>query len=149
MDQTAVATAGTPPPARLRFRLGDRLCRTLCGGVPRLHHLSPRLCSMDGEQAVALRRPDRRSALPADARQYVALRRHRRERENVPGLAAVRLLYAPTLVDQGLAGRLYFALGARGGTSLRLVPLDADRRAGSGRRRIVGAVRDRWSDLVQ
>jgi putative molybdopterin biosynthesis protein len=38
---------------------------------------------------------------------------------------------------------------ARSGTSLRLVPLDADRRAGFGRRRIVGAVRNRWSDLVQ
>ena len=37
------------------------------------------------------------------------------------------LLHAPPLVDQGPAGGLYFALGDRGGTGLRLVPLDADR----------------------
>ena len=63
-------------------------------------------------------------------------------------LAAVRLLPAPPLVDQGLAGRLYFALGDRGGPSLRLVSLDAAA-GGFGQRRIVGAVRDRGSDVVQ
>ena len=63
-----------------------------------------------------------------------AVRRPRREREDVPGVVAVRFLPAPPLVDQGFAGRLYPALADRGGTSLRLVPLDADRPARLGRR---------------
>ena len=149
IGQRAAAVARTPPPARLGFDLGDRLCRSLCGGVLRIRRIPDRLRAVDGQQAIALRRADRRSALPADGGQYPALCRPRREREDVPGLAAVRLLHAPALVDQSLAGSLYFALGAGGDPGLHLVPLDADRRAGLGRRPLVGAVRDRRSDLVQ
>src|SRR5208282_5522161 len=70
------------------------------------------------------------------------------ECENVSGLAAVRLLPAPPLVDQGFAGGIYFALGDRGGPSVRLVSLDAA--AGRfGQWSIVGALRDRRSALVQ
>ena len=102
---------------------------------------------MDGKQAVALRRPHCRSPLPAGALQYVVVRRPRREREDVPGLAAVRLLHAAAPVDQSVAIYLYCALGDRGGTGMRLVSLDAAA-AGSGRRHIVDAVWDRRSDLV-
>ena len=41
------------------------------------------------------------------------------------------------------------AVGAAGGSGLHLVPLDADRRAGFDRPRIVGAVRHRRPALVQ
>src|SRR6516162_9539963 len=128
--------------------MGHRLCPALCGGVLRFCCLSLRLCAMDGKQAVALRRPHCRSPLPAGAPQYVVVRRPRREREDVPGFAAVRLLHAAALVDQSVAVYLYCSLGDRGGTSLRLVSLDAAA-GGPGRRHIVDAVRDRRSDLVQ
>ena len=94
------------------------------------------------KQAVAVCRPDRRSALPADRGQYAALRRPRREREDVPGPAALRVLPAPPLVDQGFAGCLRFALADSGGRSLHLIPLDAATRR-FGRRPVVGAVRHR------
>src|SRR5215472_15910418 len=149
MAQAAMATVRTPPPVWLGFDLGNRLCPPLCRGAPRLRRLSLRLRAVDGQQAFALYRADRRSLLPAGGGQYLALRRPRGEREDVFGTAAVRLLHAPPVVDQGAAGHLYFALGARDGTSLHLVPLDADRRAGFGRRGSVGAVRDRRTDLVQ
>src|ERR1700680_2422708 len=136
-----MATAWTPPPARRGFPVGNRLCPALRGGLSCPRRLSRRLCIVDGERPLALRRSDRKLALPANARQYLALCRPRRECEDVSGLAAVRLLSAPTLVDQGIAGRLCVALGARGDPSLHLAPLDADRRAGFGRRPVVGAVR--------
>src|ERR1700741_5372326 len=128
--------------------MGNRLCRALCGGVLRLCCLSLRLCAVDGEKARALRRPDLRSALPAGDRQHRAVRRPRCEREDVPGLAAVRLLPAPPLVDQSTACRLCFALADRGGTGLRLVLLDAAT-GGLGQWCVVGAVWDRRPDVVQ
>src|SRR6516162_3177165 len=104
--------------------------------------VSLRLRAVDGKQAVAVCRPDRRSALPADRGQYAALRRPRREREDVPGPAALRVLPAPPLVDQGFAGCLRFALANSGGTSLHFIPLDAATR-GFGRWPVIGAVRHR------
>jgi hypothetical protein len=56
------------------------------------------------------------SALPAGGRQHLAVRRPRCEREDVPCLAAVRLLPAAPLVDQSTACRLCLALGDRGGS---------------------------------
>ena len=71
------------------------------------------------------------------------------EREDVPRLAAVRLLHASPLVDQGAASRLHSALGDAGDSGVRLLPLDADRRGGFSQQRLVGAVRDSRPDLVQ
>src|SRR5262249_17965635 len=68
---------------------------------------------------------------------------------DVRGLAAVRLLYAAPLVDQGAVRRLHAALGTAGGPSFYLCPLDTDRRAGPGEPLIAGAVRDRRPDVVQ
>src|SRR6516162_5124999 len=91
IGQRAAPTAAAAPPAWFGSDLGDRLCPTLCGGIPGLCCLSLRLRIMDGEKALALRRPDLRSALPAGDRQHLAVRWPRCEREDVPGLAAVRL----------------------------------------------------------
>ena len=62
-----------------------------------------------------------------------AVRRPRREREDVPGVAAVRLLHASRAGGSGPARGLHAALGAAGAARLPLLPLDADRRAGAGR----------------
>src|SRR6516162_600229 len=136
------------PTAWRGCQMGDRLCPALCGGVFCLCCLSLRRCAVDGGQALALRRVDRGSVLLAGGRQYPAVRRSRREPQDVLGLAGVRLLHTPALVDQGPPCRLYFALVARCGASLRLVSLDA---AGGwvGQRRNFGAVRHRRPDLVQ
>src|SRR5207237_7308271 len=115
------------------------------GGLLYLRRLPLRICAVDGEQALTLRRPDCRSALPANGHQYFALCWPRRERNDVLGLAAVRLLPAPALVDKGTAGRLCPSLGAGDGASLHLLPLDADRRTGLGRWPIVVAFRHRRS----
>src|SRR2546430_17651490 len=61
-----------------------------------------------------IRRPPRSTLFPYTtlfrSRQHGAVRRRRREREDVPGPAAVGLLHAPTLVDQGSAADLHPAL---------------------------------------
>src|SRR5712692_696685 len=99
--QRAAAAHLARPPARLGAHLGDCLCRSLCGGILRLRRLSHRLWTLDGQTAVALCTPPLRPALHKDGDQYPALRRPRRERKNVPGLAAVRLFYHSLAVDQG------------------------------------------------
>src|SRR3981189_396692 len=107
-----------PSPTRLGFRLGDRLCPALCGGVPRLRCVSNRLRAVDGQPAFSLRRPDRRPDLPDDGGQYPAVCRRRREFEDVPRLAVVRLLPAAAVVDQGLPGHLPAALAPPARASL-------------------------------
>src|SRR3974377_440277 len=134
--------------ARLGAYLGGRLRRALCRGLPRLRPLPPRLWDLDGQGTVAVCAALLRPALHSDGDQYLALRRSRRERNNVPGLAAVRLLHAPAPVDQGAPGHLHSALGATGGSCLYLLPLDADGRAESCRRSIASAVWHPRSDLV-
>ncbi len=47
-----------------------------------------------------------------DGGQHAAVRRHRRERADVPGIPAVWLLHAAELVDQDAAGDLSGAVGA-------------------------------------
>src|SRR5919109_1205432 len=145
----AAATARPPPPARLGFHPGDRFRGTLRSALLRLRRLSHRLRAVDGERAVALRRSARRSVVRSQPDQHVALRRRRCERDDVLGVAAVRLLPATPLVDQGSALGLRVALDAPRRPSLHLVSLDAGRRGRSGRSRAGGAVRRRRSDLVQ
>src|SRR5262245_36955308 len=98
--------ARTPPD--LASHVGNCLCRTLCGSVLRLRRLSDRLRVMDGPRPVALYTRRLRPALHEDGDQYPALRRPRRERENVFGLAAVRLLHVPRAVGDGTAVHMYF-----------------------------------------
>src|SRR5262245_31104473 len=129
--QRAMAARLARTPADLGSHVGNCLCRTLCGSVLRLRRLSDRLRVMDGPRPVALCTRRLRPALHEDGDQYPALRGPRRERENVFGLAAVRLLHAPPAVDQGPADHLYSALGAAGSSCLSFLPLDAYRRAGS------------------
>src|SRR6267143_187305 len=73
----------------------------------------------------------------------------RPEFADVPGSAAVRLLYAPPLVDQGAARHVHLALGAAGSPSLHLGPLDIDWRDGLDEPLVGRAVRDRGPDVVQ
>ena len=85
-----------------------------------------------GSKPVALRRPVRRPALPE--RRWSTRCCSSALGVNVKmflALAAVGLLHAPPLVDQGPAGDLHAALGAAGDPGLHLDPLDADRRDGA------------------
>src|SRR5579859_1810499 len=145
----AGAIARAPPIARRRFTVGDRVHRTLRGGVSRLRRLSLWLCAVDGGETLALRRAVFEPALSPDAGQYRSFRRPRREREDVPGPAVVGLLLAPPMVDQGVAGALYVALADRDGTGLRLISLDADRPARPARRPVIRATRDRRPVVAQ
>src|SRR5262249_45365498 len=83
------AVAAARQPAARGRHLGSRVRRALCRGVSRFHRLSLRVCAVARERPVALPRADRRSALPAGPGQHAALRRPRREREDVPRPAAV------------------------------------------------------------
>src|SRR5258708_27331069 len=100
IGQRVGATGRATAPARGGVAVGDRVCRALRGGAAGVCRLPVWLCAVDGRPAGALRRADCRSALPDDTRQYRALRRVRREFEDVFGVGAVRFLLAPPVVDQ-------------------------------------------------
>src|SRR5262249_32947170 len=119
------ATTGTWPASPPGTPVGAGIRRTLCGGLSRLLRLPVRVCAVDGRETLALRGPDCRSTLSVNRHQHAAVRRLRRERKDVPGAAALRFLPAPSLVDQGSAGRLRSALADCGGASLHLLSLDA------------------------
>jgi len=92
-----------------------------------LRRVSVRVCAMDGEQALALCRSNGGSIVCTERGQYSGFRWCRGERKDILGLAVVRLLHAPAVVDQSFVGCLCFALGYCDGTSLHLVSLDASR----------------------
>ena len=127
IGQRAVATVRALPSTRLGFQVGDRLSRPLCDGVLGLRRVSVRVCAMDGEQALALCRSNGGSIVCTERGQYSGFRWCRGERKDILGLAVVRLLHAPAVVDQSFVGCLCFALGYCDGTSLHLVSLDASR----------------------
>ena len=82
-------------------------------------------------------------------RQHAALRRHRREPEDVPGLPAVGLLHAQALVDQGAAGGVHPAMGDAGTARLHVDPLVPERPVGHAEQRPVHAVRHRRPGLPE
>ena len=148
VGQRVRRTTWTRASAPLGFQVGHRLRGTLRGGVFSLLRLSVWLCAVDGQQLLALRRPHCRPVLPADGCQYPAVRRPRRQHQDVLGVAPVRLLPASRLVDQTSFGNLCVALADRRSASLHLVPLDvATTRIG--KRSIIGVVRHRRPYLVQ
>src|SRR5213082_1545613 len=79
--------------------MGAGVYRSLCRGVPRLCRAPLCLRAVDGGRPVALRRPDRRPAVSADAGQHAAVCRARREPQDVPGAAVVGVLSAPAPND--------------------------------------------------
>ena len=102
-----------------------------------------------GSEPALYARTVRRSPLPDRRRQHAALCRHRREREDVPGLPAVGLLHAQALVDQGAAGGLHPALGDAGTACLHVDPLVPERPVGHAEQCPVHAVRHRRPGLPE
>src|SRR5262249_45407171 len=88
------------------------------------------------------------SVLPASRGQHFAVRRPRCEFQDVLGLAAIRLLPAPVLVDQGPVSRLYLTVADSGSAGRHLFPLDAAA-TGLDRWLVVCAIRHRGSHLVE
>src|SRR5215472_2368038 len=122
----ALVAVRASQPSRFRAQLVDGLRRTLCSGADRFRGLPDRLWVVDGEQAVALCRAVLQRRIPRRGDHHRALRRHRRERQHVPGAVAFRIFYEAPLVGQGSASAVNGAMGAADATRLYRVPLDAD-----------------------
>src|ERR1700722_8202514 len=104
---------------------------------------------MAGQQPGTLRQAVRGPALRYHRDQYAAARGHRREREDVSGVPAVRVLHEPRPLDQGPAGSLHAALGVACAACVAVAALDVHRLRRISQQRVGGTLRHRWPDLVQ
>ena len=100
--------------------------------VPGVCGLSDRLRSLARPQSGPLFRVVERSDISDDDGKYHHLSGDWRQRQDVRGTPAVRLLYAPRLVGQGALDDLCAALGSTGIADLHLDPLDAQQPMGPG-----------------